>query len=235
MRYPFVLAASAGLLLAGCVQPRALKPTLDQHRDVIQRLAGAHVRDIALLSAHVDAAIEQRRTLLMGNIHRELLRRGYISPTGEPDTSAFDRDLSDASVNSTLTHDVRIGRLSAEDAHAWLGDYALAIRMSTDDDARNVLLARLSAIETLDHDAEALHTALQAHARDVATLWSELDADTSAMERFATFEPSPTGAARQSLAELWRTFITSTTSDSGLIDAAIRLFDTLLPADVVAR
>ena len=65
---PLVLATVA--LLAGCVAPKAIEPTLSFQREAARRLSEACAQDSALLRAQIERALAVQRTLLLGRLHR---------------------------------------------------------------------------------------------------------------------------------------------------------------------
>lgn len=221
------LAASAG-----CVSPppASIGATLAAQNAAAERLGVAYAEEHALLRAQVEALVAVRRVVLLGGLHRELLARGYLSPALEPVPDALDRDLPDAGVNTTLAREVRAGAMTRDQASAWLGDYALALKMSGGEGIREAMLGRLGPARALEMAAESLRAALDARREEMRALFADLDASGLALERFSSFRPAPAGggtaAARESLGRL----VIDRLSDPEKRAAAQVALDLLFPA-----
>lgn len=164
---PAVLSvALLPLALTACAPPAALRPTLAVQRDAIARVAEAIDADYALLADQARANLATYQRLLLGAAHRELIERGHLTPALEPDTEAFDNDLANPEAQTTLLNEVRLGRLSRENAHAFLHDYALAMRMRREGTPlRDAMLTRLRPLEDAEQRG-ALVTAAIHNRRD---------------------------------------------------------------------
>ncbi len=233
-RHRLVLSALALTVTpcAGCASlpPSAIGATLASQRGAAERLSIAFAEDHALLRAQVEALIGVRRVALIGAIHRELLTRGYISPTLDSSPDALDRDLADAGANTTLTREVRAGAMTRDQAALWLADYSLTLRMSDGNEVREALLGRLAPVRTFSGAAEILPAALDARRDDMRALFFDLDTSGLALERFSMFRPAPgaggMSAARESLGRL----VIDRLPDPRKRAAALAALDLLFPA-----
>lgn len=221
-RIRHALTLLAAIPLTACAPPpSSLRPTLHAQRLATDQLAATWAQDHALLRAQTESLLRIRATILRGAAHRSLLLRGYLTPTGEPDPLALDRDLADPDARSPLVDDIRAGLLTRDQAVAWLTDYALAQRMTRPDAACAPLLRQLSPLRRFEAAAEAVRSALDARAASTRALLAELDASTSALSAYTDAAPTP--ATRAALAAL----ITAHTPDPALRDAALDLLNAL--------
>lgn len=191
-----ILVAAAGLSLGACIQPRAVAPTVEHQRRVLDLLNAGYTADLALLAAQLDAAIEIRRILMIGRIERRLIDRGYLADNG-PDLERLNGALADPRQTDELIADIRLGRLSEPQAAELLHNLALAARMTGDDGRalRGSILSRLDAVRQFDQAAVDLRAAVQARTRAVAHLFADLGESTDTLGRYAAFSPNNTEAA----------------------------------------
>ncbi len=191
--------------LAGCVEPRAIAPVLGAQREALARIKAAYADDIALLAEQTSANLDARETLLRGTLHRELIARGYITPSLDPDPSAFEHDLADAAFNGPLVVEVRRGRLTRETALDFINDYALALKMRREGaDLRPRMLARLAPLASLADQRRAIEGGLGAHARDVSRLLDDAGAANEAVDVFSRKAGLENDPILGSDAPLWR-------------------------------
>ncbi len=217
---------------AGCVSPppASIGATLTAQRGAAERLGVAFAEDHALLRAQVEALIGVRRVALIGAIHRELLTRGYISPSLDSTPDALDHDLADAGANTTLTHEVRAGAMTRDQAVVWLADYSLTLRMSDGDEVREALLGRLWPVRTFSAATEALPAALDARRDSLRALFADLDASGLALERFSMFRPAPGAGGMSSARESLGRLVIERLSNTSKRAAALAALDLLFPA-----
>ncbi|MEO1130407.1 MAG: hypothetical protein AAFX05_11980 [Planctomycetota bacterium] len=189
---------------AGCISPDAIAPTLAHQRTGVTALAASYHHDLRLLRELIENTLAQRRALLTGQLHRELIVRGYIVAGPAADVDAFARDRADPAAESTLVRAVRDGRMTTEQAEAYLRDYVLAMRLSDGRDLRRQMLAELEPLKVHDAAAEDALKALQDHVDVTAALLNELQLTTSALEMFAASETGDVPPARSDIESLLR-------------------------------
>lgn len=192
----FTFIALALLALSpGCAPVRASSPSmrmLEHNADAIDALAGAYARDLAWLRAHLDASLEQRRTLLLGTVHRSLIEDGLIG-TGNPERQAIDEaietgvqrfarpDTSDPP--NPLIAEVASGRMTRIEARRFVHDYTVATRLNGDAarKVRHEMLATLTPIAEHDRQAQAIRAAFAEHEGRVALLFNELTSNADSL------------------------------------------------------
>ena len=208
--------------------PHTLRPVLDAAALATQRLAVVQAQDASMLRSATLALIDTRRITLRGQVHRSLLQRGYLTPLLEPDAAALDADLAEPNAGGPLVRDIRAGRMTRDQAVAWLSDYALALRMTDGDPVRATLLARLSLIHDFEADAAALIEALDARSAHTRALLTDLDASGEALAHYAAFAPSPSAPATESLRAALATLLGAAIRDPERRAAALELLDSIL-------
>lgn len=192
-----VLAISSALLQA-CVAPSATKPVIASQRDALDRARRAWTQDLDMLRSQVSATLTARETLLRGEAHRELIARGHITPALEADTGAFDRDLADPDARSALLTEVRLGRITRDQAHDFLSDYALALQMKREGPTlRDSMLARLLPLQDAKNSRALIAEALRMRREEAARLLDDATASNAALAGFAdraSIEDDPAAA-----------------------------------------
>lgn len=220
-----IVGASA---LASCAQPGAVLDVSANQRVTIARIAESYGQDLALLNDLLSRAMASRRVLLLGELHRELLTHGYITPGSDPEMTRLDADLGDADADNALLREVRAGRMRAEEARAFLADYALVLRLGDGGVLRDRMLARLAPIAEHDRAAASLIDAMTAHADRVATLLEDADANASAIASFGALEPGIDAFGEQTIREVWARTVLRAIDDEPRRDAAERLLGRVL-------
>lgn len=190
--------ALTSIILHACVAPSATRPVIVSQREALDRARRAWTQDLDMLRAQVGATLTARETLLRGEAHRELIARGHITPALEADTGAFDRDLADPDARSALLTEVRLGRLTREQAHGFLGDYALALRMKREGPSlRDAMLERLQPMEDAKNSRAIIADALRQRREEATRLLNEAAASNAALADFAdraSIEDDPAAA-----------------------------------------
>ena len=164
------------LAVAGCATPESVRALTSAQRTAIEELALAWADDHALARAELGVVFDIQRVAARGRIHRELLDTGCLTPEGEAGAAALDASLEDPGTDIALVREVRLGRMSAAQAGAWLTDYAIALHLSEPGggvSVRERLLDRLADMEHIDAAHDALIAALDARARRVVALAGE--------------------------------------------------------------
>lgn len=224
-----IAAGGAGAVwLGGCAPNTMVREVAADQARTIAAIDAAWNRDLVLLGDLLDASLAWRRTMLLGEAHRGLLSAGYITPGLEVDAARFDADLGDASTNNALLEEVRTGRLSADEARAFLRDYALVLRMSDGDARRNELLARLAPIVRHDEAAHALRASLARHAARANELLADARAGGEAVSRFADMDAGMDAFSRGMIREVWAQQVLGEIDDTARREAAARLLDRVL-------
>lgn len=196
------------MFITACVAPSAALPTLAHQRDALKAARAACAQDLELLEHQVRAALDARATLLLGQSHRELIARGYVTPALEPDPAAFDDDLANPDAQSALLTEVRLARLTRQQAHDFLNDYALTLRMKREGTAlRNAMLSRLHSAEEASQSRAIITESLAARRSAVLRLLDEAGAANAALDEFAR-RASPEDDPRLADAtQTWRTLL----------------------------
>ncbi|MBL0927984.1 MAG: hypothetical protein IBJ11_10095 [Phycisphaerales bacterium] len=184
--------------LGGCAPPpAAIAPVVASQKQAVAVLAESAALDHALLRTQAEHALGVQRTILAGRVHRDLLARGLLTPDGRPDADALERDLADPAQAGALPREIREGRMTREQARAWLADYALALRMADPAETRARLLGRLADVQRFDASARSLLAAFDRRAEETRRLFAELDNSGRALADFAAFRPDGPATARR--------------------------------------
>ena len=224
-----ICALSAGVVcVGGCVESGAAREVAGAQQQTITALASAYAADLALLNDLLGRVLAAQRVILLGELHREMLSRGYLTVEFEADLDRLRDDLGDASVANALVNEVRVGRMSAAQAEVFLVDYALSVRMSDGGRARDTMLARLAVVSDHDASSTALMGALSAHADDVGGLLEDADANARAIGEFAAFERDAGAYSEQTIRAIWDRAVLSGVDDAAERAAAERLIDRVL-------
>lgn len=190
--------AFASVHLQACVAPSAAKPVIASQREALDRARRAWTQDLDMLRSQVSATLSARETLLRGEAHRELIARGHITPALEADAGAFDRDLADPDARSALLTEVRLGRLTRDQAHDFLSDYALALKMKREGPTlRDSMLARLQPMEDAKNARAIIAESLRQRRDEAARLLDDAAASNAALADFAdraSIEDDPAAA-----------------------------------------
>lgn len=225
---PRILAAGMVIALTGCAAPSTVGGVASAQHKTISDLAISYAADLALLRDLVDRTLRERRVLLLGSLHREMLTRGYISPALEPSPDRFAGDLNDASQHAALIDEVRTGRMGAADAAAFLHDYALSLRMNDAGATRNALLARLSPVIVHDRGARSIRDAMDDRAEAIAALLADAEANAAAVAEFASLGVGAPSVTETTIRALWRRTVLEHIDEPDRRDAASRLLDRIL-------
>lgn len=200
-----LLACALAAALPSCVAPSAAVPTLASQRDALARVREAMARDYDLLGTQAAANLDARRRLLLGSAHRELIERGHVTAALEPDTGAFDADLSNPEVTTALIADVRLGRISRERAHDFLHDYALALRMVREGDPlREAMLARTEPVERAEAERALVMDSIANRRDAVALLLDDALRSNAALSDFAARSSLQDDRRLNEASPLWR-------------------------------
>lgn len=202
------LVALSSVLAAGCVSPKRAQRVAEAQAEASAALAESYATDLAAMRALTAALLDVRRESLRSRLERAVARR-YITPSGEADLKALDADLQDASARTPagaqpLIAAVNNEKMTAEQARAWLKDYALAWRMDAGDEARRRLVRQLPPMRDQQKTRDAMFDRLDAHAQRVRRLVEDALASARALERFTSMQTELTEPSRRSLARLWR-------------------------------
>ncbi len=226
---PILGALPALVSVLGCAPaPRALNPVLANQALVTQRLALAQSQDGAMLRGAAVALLDIRASILLGETHRDLLRRGYLTPLLEPDPGALDRDLADPNSDSPLVREIRDGALTRDQAADWLNDYALSLRMSDGQAVQRALLSRRAQIRDFQAASAALLHALDARISGTQSLLADLNASNQALSHYAAFVPAVQPPAAEGLRESLGALIAAHIDDPDRRALALELLDTML-------
>ena len=220
-------ALALPLALAGCLSPSAAEPVAQSTLRHALAVQSAHTHDLLALRAATVTLLAIQRERLLTDLHIEFVAR-WTTAGAEPDLEALDTALADPNDSAALVSDIRLGRLSRDDAAALIADFCVAEALSNARDARRELLAQLGPIVRHDADASALLTALDARAAQSASLHSELLADAGAITLYTQSEPALDDLSRAAAIELWTLTVTNSLNDPAQRDAAQRLLHQLL-------
>jgi len=211
------------LFFTACVAPSAALPTLAHQRDAITKARAAYAQDLDLLDQQIRAALDARSIFLLGQSHRELIARGYITPALEPDPAAFDADLANPDARGTLLTEVRLARLNREQAHDFLNDYALALRMKREGPAlRDAMLARLQPAEEARQSRAIITESLAARRSAVLHLLDEAGAANTALDDFARRSSLEDDPRLTAATTTWRDLLERLTAPTTPTDTPLR-------------
>lgn len=222
----FSIATGLALAPAGCVAPAAKDRVAEVQLDAVMRLSESYAQDLAALRAAVSAIARIDAESRRSKIEQAILSV-YITPTGGADLAALNAALeapAQAAPTDALTAEARAGRLTPDDARAWLTDYALAWKMRDGADARRRLLGRLSPVRELDAAHADLLASLDAHTNTVARIFADAAASAEALTRARALEREFFHPGADTLARLWRQRVLARVSNPD----SRRLLETLL-------
>lgn len=223
----FAAALAFPLVLAGCLSPSAAEPVAQSTLRHALAIQSAHAQDLAALRAATSTLLAIQRERLLTDLHIEFIAR-WTTADGEPDPESLDSALADHDDAGALVNDIRLGRLSRDQAAALIADFCVAEALSNSRAARRAILAQLGAVVRHDADAAALLTALDARAAQTASLHNELLADAGAITLYTTAEPALDDLSRAAAIELWTLAVTNSLNDPAQRAAAQRLLNQLL-------
>lgn len=192
--------------IPGCVSSAAKDRVTASQRDAINRLRASYTEDLAVFRGALDALTRIEIETCLTFVETDITSR-YLTGSGDADETSLDAAL--ASPNSepapdALIASVRVGSITPEGARSWLGDYALAWRMTDSREARRRLIDRLGAARDLTTARDALLAAFDARAAGVEAMFISIDADSDALSRARSLEREFADPSRARLAELWR-------------------------------
>jgi hypothetical protein len=209
-----VLAVTSSCLaMSACVAPSAARPVIAHQREALLRARAAYQHDLDLLQSQVAAAMSARETLLRGEAHRELIAKGHITPSLEADFAAFDRDLANPEARTSLLTEVRLGRLTREQAHDFLSDYALTLKMKREGrPVREAMIARLAALEEANRSRTLINESLRSRRESVLRLLDDAAESNAALDDFATRASPDDDPTFAEPAQAWREVLERLTS-----------------------
>lgn len=199
---------AATLTSFGCASaPQSVRPVLANARDAQSRLALSYAEDLKGYRRVVAANLAAQRIAIVGEVRREFISRDYVvekNGVDVADPAALARDVADPTITTAIVEDVRVGRLSVEQAGTFLRDYAALGSLSTAADARSKMLATLSRVARFDAAVKELDAAFDTHAEHVASLFSETGASLDAVAMLAD---KPDAAEYLTSRETWSSLI----------------------------
>lgn len=220
-------AVALPLVLAGCLAPSAAEPVAQSTLRHALAVQAAHAHDLLALRAATFTLLAIQRERLLTDLHIEFIAR-WTTAGAEPHLESLDTALADPDDDAALVADIRLGRLSRDDAAALISDFCVADALSNARDARRELLALLGPIVRHDADSSTLLTALDARAAQAASLHNELLADAGAITLYTQSEPALDDISRAAAIELWTLTVTNSLNDPTQRDAAQRILHQLL-------
>jgi len=223
----FAAALALPLVLTGCLAPSAAEPVAQSTLRHALAVQSAHTQDLLALRAATVTLLAIQRERLLTDLHVEFIAR-WTTAGAEPDLESIDTALADPDDNGALVADIRLGRLSRDDAAALIADFCVAEALSNARGARRELLAQLGTIVRHDIDAAAVLAGLDARAEKSASLHNELLADAGAITLYTRSEPALDDLSRAAAIELWTAAVTNSLNDATQRDAAQRNLHQLL-------
>lgn len=226
MRILILVFASILVAISGCENAKTARPVSAANREAITTLASAYTADLAVLKTVVDATLRADDILARGAAHNEFFLKEYVvAGTFEPDVDTFDRDLADASKSSMLVEEVRLGRMSREEAVVFLRDYSAVCRTSRDLGFRDAMLDRFAPFERSAAAREALLGAIDEGAALRLRLVKEIaeNNDVLIFAADATSNPLVPLFSEQSL-PVWESALFASITDPAVRAAAMDLW-----------
>jgi len=220
-------ALALPLVLAGCLSPSAAEPVAQSTLRHALAVQSAHAQDLLALRAATTTLLAIQRERLLTDLHIEFVSR-WTTAGGEPDPESLDNALADPDDDASLIADIRLGRLSRDQAAALIADFCVADALSNAHNARRELLAQLGPIVHHDAASASLLAALDARAAQAASLHNELLADAGAITLYTQSEPALDDLSRAAAIELWTLAVTNSLNDPAQRAAAQRLLNQLL-------
>lgn len=189
-----LLVTTLCVSLVGCQAPASMQRFAEVNQSVVTAVAEGYTGDHALLGVLLDSSLKTQRELQVAAIKRELVSAGYLTPAPPPATVAADtdklkRDIATPEVTNALVAEVRLGRMSFEQASTWLRDYAASGGFSDPDPPRRGLISQLDPIVRFDAASADLLAAHAARGEGIASALSELDRSAAAVVSYAKGRP----------------------------------------------
>lgn len=228
-----VLLCLFSVCLFGCISPSAAKPVAARNADAVDRLSRATRADSAAFRAAVVSNLAAQREALLGQHARALIVAGYVTPEG-PGVETFRASLPNSQLNDPLVREVREGRLSPDEAVAWLRDYCALLPVSRSRALRAEMFSGFAAVREFDAARDALLAAMDSRSADVAALFAEAGAGADALRGFASASYPVQDFARSSAVDVWNDQVVDRLSNKpGSARAARDLLRTVVGPDPV--
>ena len=197
--------AVAAITLTGCVGARDTHDVALAQAEALDRLAiESALTNAALL--HMTGAVAAIRVERAASDAEAQIITDLLSPGGKADHAALDALLNqpDPPANP-LARQVRESRMTASDAHDWLGAYAAAWREPNASTTRRRLLEAIHAVQYTRDEGAEITALVRDRAESTAQLFADAGASSRALRSAATSDPTLetlAGAAVDSWADL---------------------------------
>ncbi|MBX3352265.1 MAG: hypothetical protein KF684_04970 [Phycisphaeraceae bacterium] len=185
--------------LAGCVDPGANRPVLENQGAIIARLETSYAHDLAAVRSLASSLLDAQRERLVASIELDLVANTLDASGNAPD-----------------------------DARPWLADFAALLRTGAPTELRRAALASHTSLRAFDDAAAALLDALDARAAGIAALFTELRANHAALADAAGASVDLSLASREAATLVWRETVLAGIDDPDARAAAQRLLDRVL-------
>lgn len=221
-----VIALALAMCIPACAPPpQTIGPTVQAQQQAIEAIAHAYADDLVLSDAMLRALLDIQRTVLLGRLHRELIIHDYITTADEPNHEALEADLHRADPPTALAREVTTGRMSPEEAHAWLDAYA----RTNDATARRELLARLEPTRNRVRAEQAIFAAKSARNASMLAIFDSAQNASQALARYAgTSGPTPQPPTRDTVRRAFEVIISDHIDDPDKRAAAWELIEAIL-------
>jgi hypothetical protein len=191
---------TAGLIalsqLGGCAQPSQSKELATANSELVAQVTVAYTQQQGVTGTMIQTLGDQYVAQVTGNAIRQPVAYDWVDPTTwKVNAAAFTKSVQDAKVDPQqvyLVGEVRAGRMSQEQALAWLRDYATVQALSPErgNTVMNAMCAQLFQVQQAQ---AAREQALAAHTHRTAVTINalgELDQTAKAWVTWANKQPS---------------------------------------------
>ena len=224
---PFTLIALAGALsIPACAPPpQSIGPTVQAQQQAIEAIAHAYADDLVMSEAMLRALLDIQRTILLGRLHRELIIHDYLTANNEPNHAALIEDINSDDPPTALSREVDDGRMSPEEAHAWLDAYA----RTNDATTRRELLERLEPTRNSARAEQAIFAAKWSRNASILMLFDSAQNASQALAHYAGTSGTPTRSpTRDTVRRAFEVIISDHIDDPDRRAAAWELIEAIL-------
>lgn len=201
------LLTIAGAGAGGCVGAHEKAPVARHQQEATMRLAEIYAQDLAALNRLAHALFQIHEQSARVAIEASILNR-YVLGDGEADVEALRRAAAAPSSPDgdadPLLSEVRKGRMTIDEAAAWLEDFALAWRLHAGVETRTALLAQLKPIEAIEAARADLAASLDQRSTSMARLAADALASGTVLTQARALEREFMDPSKAALERFWR-------------------------------
>lgn len=180
-----IVHTAIAIMLSGCTLPQQTSAVVANNANAAGRVAISYTQDAALLRDLLASQLASQRTMKHGDIHREIIVSGYINAsTNAPAPDILTRDIANPQVTTSLVREVRLGRISADQAQRWLADYAASYSLSDSRAHQDSMVDSFGDMIEFNDAADTLLSQFDAHMSEVNTMLGEVSQGNQAIIDF---------------------------------------------------